>query len=65
MYFLDKSHTEDMEKDIQKFSKTLESYIKSLQSEMTSRKLLICNIEQADSFYSNQRGEVKVVVNVS
>lgn len=59
----DKTHTEDMEKEINNFTKSLDKYIKSLQSEISSRKLLISNIEEADKFYATQRGEVKVVVN--
>lgn len=39
----------------------LESYLKALSTEMKARTALITVLEQADAFYHNQRGEVKVV----
>lgn len=39
----------------------LENYLKSLNNEIKARSALIAALEQADAFYHNQRGEVKVV----
>lgn len=41
----------------------LEQYVKTLTSEIKARSMLITVIDQADTFYHNQRNEVKVVVN--
>lgn len=41
----------------------LEQYVKALTSEMKARSALITVLDQADTFYHNQRNEVKVVVN--
>lgn len=43
----------------------LESYVKSLSSEIKCRSALVTNMDHGQTFYANQRGEVKVVVNVS
>jgi hypothetical protein len=61
----DRRHVEDVEKevdeDVHKFSK----FIHNLKAEIKARKLLLTALEQAEGFYHNQRGEVKVVANVS
>ncbi|XP_055376703.1 regulation of nuclear pre-mRNA domain-containing protein 2 [Condylostylus longicornis] len=59
----DKSHSEDIEKDIEQYVIALEAYIKSLKTEIKSRNCLLRSIEEAKDFYGNQREEVKVVVN--
>ena len=41
-----------------------QQYVKSLKTEIKSRKVLLSILEQAEIFYQNQRGEVKVVANV-
>lgn len=61
----DKSHSEDVEKEIERYITYIEAYNKNLQTEIKSRKAVLSNLETAIKFYSNQRGEVKVVVSVS
>lgn len=39
----------------------MENYIKALTNEIKARTALIAVLDQADAFYHNQRGEVKVV----
>lgn len=41
-----------------------QSYVHSLKTELKSRRMLISLLEQAETFYHSQRGEVKVVANV-
>jgi hypothetical protein len=50
-----------VDEDVHKFSK----FIHNLKAEIKARKLLLTALEQAEGFYHNQRGEVKVVANVS
>lgn len=54
-----------MEKQIENDASNAEAYIKALQSELRARGHLIALLEQAEKFYIAQRGEVKVVANVS
>lgn len=43
----------------------LECYISALQREIEERTSLIALLEQAEIFYETQRGEAKLVANVS
>lgn len=52
---------EDLEKEIIDRRTKLEHYIKTLTNEIKARNALITVLDQADAFYHNQRGEVKVV----
>ncbi|XP_053958039.1 regulation of nuclear pre-mRNA domain-containing protein 2 [Anastrepha ludens] len=58
----DKSHSDDIEKEIERYTTYAEAYSKHLQAEIRSRKAVLTNLDTAIKFYSNQRGEVKVVV---
>jgi hypothetical protein len=42
-----------------------EKYINSLKTEIKARKILLTALDQAEEFYRTQRGEVKMVANVS
>lgn len=59
--FIDRSQVEELEKDVAERRVKLESYIKALTNEIKARSTLITVLDQADAFYHNQRGEVKVV----
>ena len=61
----DRSQVEDVERDIEENTKKNDKYVHSLKAEMKARRILLTALEQADEFYNNQRGDVKVVVNVS
>lgn len=58
---LDRNHVEELEKEIIDRRNKLEHYIKTLTNEIKARTTLITALDQADAFYHNQRGEVKVV----
>lgn len=64
-YSAERKRVEDIEHEIEENLVHYQSYVHSLKTEIKSRKLLLSLLEQADTFYHNQRGEVKVVVNVS
>lgn len=57
----DRSQVEELEKDVIERRLKLEHYIKALSNEIKARTTLISVLDQADAFYHNQRGEVKVV----
>lgn len=59
----DRKSVEDVEREIEENLVHYQSYVHSLKTELKSRKLLISLLEQAETFYHNQRGEVKVVAN--
>lgn len=61
----DKSHSDDIEKEIERYTTYAEAYSKHLQAEIRSRKAVLSNLDTSIKFYTNQRGEVKVVVSVS
>lgn len=65
VYLLDRRHVEDVEREIENHVSKLENYIKSLNTEIKARTILLAVLEQTDAFYHNQRGDVKVVANVS
>lgn len=55
---------EDVKREIDDHMYKLEHYIRTLNTEIKARTILIAVLEQTDAFYHNQRGEVKVVANV-
>ncbi|XP_055295125.1 regulation of nuclear pre-mRNA domain-containing protein 2 isoform X2 [Sitodiplosis mosellana] len=57
----DRSQVEELEKEVIERRVKLEHYIKTLTNEIKARTALITVLDQADAFYHNQRGEVKVV----
>lgn len=57
----DRSQVEELENEVAERRSKLESYIKTLSNEIRARTTLISVLDQADAFYHNQRGEVKVV----
>ncbi|XP_062546335.1 uncharacterized protein LOC134212459 isoform X2 [Armigeres subalbatus] len=59
----ERKRVEDVEREIEENLVHYQSYVHSLKTEIKSRKLLLSLLEQAETFYHNQRGEVKVVVN--
>ena len=61
----DKTHSEDVEVEIERYIAYMEAYNKNLQAEIKTRKTVISNLDAAIKFYASQRGEVKVVVSVS
>lgn len=61
----DKSHSDDVEKELERYITYIEAFNKNLQAEIKSRKAVLTNLDTAVKFYTNQRGEVKVVVSVS
>lgn len=63
--YLDREQVEEVEREISDRKHKLEFVIRCLNEEIKARGMLIAAIEQADSFYTTQRGEVKVVANVS
>lgn len=58
----DKSHSDDVEKELERYITYIEAFNKNLQAEIKSRKAVLTNLDTAVKFYTNQRGEVKVVV---
>lgn len=58
---IDRTQVEELEKDVCERRVKLEHYIKALTNEIKARTTLITVLDQADAFYHNQRGEVKVV----
>lgn len=63
--YKDREQVETVEREISDRKHKLEIVIRCLNEEIKARSMLITAIEQADTFYSTQRGEVKVVANVS
>lgn len=61
----DKVNRGDTDKEIDSYVESLQLYIASMRNELRIRKSLINNLTAASNFYQTQRGEVKVVVNVS
>ncbi|XP_035775257.1 uncharacterized protein LOC118457633 isoform X2 [Anopheles albimanus] len=59
----DRKRVEEVEQEIEDQVEQYSSYVDNLKTELTSRRMLLTVLEQAKSFYSNQRSEVKVVVN--
>lgn len=61
----DRRRVEDAEKEVDHAARNIENYVRSLEAEIRERKQVLELLEQADQFYVTQRGEVKIVVNVS
>ena len=61
----DRSQIEDVEREIEENTKKNDRYVHSMKAEIKARKILLTALDQAEEFYNNQRGDVKVVVNVS
>ncbi|XP_055859393.1 regulation of nuclear pre-mRNA domain-containing protein 2 isoform X2 [Episyrphus balteatus] len=58
----DKSHSDDVEQELERYVASIEKQRKHLAAEIKSRKAVLANLETAITFYASQRGEVKVVV---
>ncbi|XP_065357164.1 regulation of nuclear pre-mRNA domain-containing protein 2 [Calliphora vicina] len=58
----DKAHSDDVEKEIERYVTYIGAFTKNLQAEIKCRKAVVNNVDTAIKFYANQRGEVKVVV---
>ena len=61
----DRRHVEDAEKEVDTVVRNMENYVKALEAEIVERTQVLELLEQADQFYETQRGEVKIVTNVS
>lgn len=61
----DRSRVEDAEKEVEVAVKNIEDYVHALEAEIRERTTVLDLLEQADQFYETQRGEVKIVTNVS
>ncbi|XP_055591692.1 nuclear receptor coactivator 6 isoform X2 [Uranotaenia lowii] len=59
----ERKKVEEVEREIEENFVHYQSYVHSLKTEIKSRKLLLTLLEQAETFYHSQRGEVKVVAN--
>ncbi|XP_030239706.1 histone-lysine N-methyltransferase SETD1B isoform X1 [Drosophila navojoa] len=57
----DKSHSGDIEKEVERCVAFINAYNKNLQNEIKSRKAVLESIEAAKKFYEHQGREVKVV----
>ncbi|KAH8324576.1 hypothetical protein KR074_011877 [Drosophila pseudoananassae] len=61
----DKSHSGDIEKEVERCVAFINAYNKNLQNEIKSRKAVLTSLEAAKKFYEHQGKEVKVVASVS
>lgn len=61
----DKSHSGDIEKEVERCVAFINAYNKNLQNEIKSRKAVLVSLEAAKKFYEHQGKEVKVVASVS
>lgn len=61
----DRRRVEDAEKEVDLTVRNVENYVRSLEAEIRERAQVVELLEQADQFYETQRGEVKIVSNVS
>jgi hypothetical protein len=61
----DRSHVEDLERDVENAEKKYELFVESISAEIKARKILLTALDQAEKFYRNQRRDVKKVVYVS
>ncbi|XP_030033006.1 uncharacterized protein LOC115449358 isoform X3 [Manduca sexta] len=57
----DRSHKDDVEKELNEGIACVERYTQSLQREIVAREALLALLTSATQYYSTQRGEVKVV----
>lgn len=61
----DKSHSGDIEKEVERYVAYINACNKNLQNEIKSRKAVLAGLEAAKKFYEHQGKEVKVVASVS
>ncbi|CAH2098210.1 unnamed protein product [Euphydryas editha] len=57
----DRSHKDDVEKELNEGIACVERYTQALQRELVAREALLALLTSANQYYSTQRGEVKVV----
>ncbi|XP_028171888.1 uncharacterized protein LOC114361138 isoform X2 [Ostrinia furnacalis] len=57
----DRSHKDDVEKELNEGIACVERYTAALQREIVAREALLALLASANQYYSTQRGEVKVV----
>ncbi|KPU73081.1 uncharacterized protein Dana_GF15060, isoform B [Drosophila ananassae] len=57
----DKSHSGDIEKEVERYVAYINACNKNLQNEIKSRKAVLAGLEAAKKFYEHQGKEVKVV----
>ncbi|XP_059056289.1 uncharacterized protein LOC131850135 [Achroia grisella] len=57
----DRSHKDDVEKELNEGIACVERYTQALQREIVAREALLALLTSANQYYSTQRGEVKVV----
>ncbi|ALC39556.1 CG15160 [Drosophila busckii] len=57
----DKSHSNEIEKELERYVAFINAYNKNLQNEIKCRKAVLDSIEAAQKFYEHQGREVKVV----
>ncbi|CAH0714914.1 unnamed protein product, partial [Brenthis ino] len=57
----DRSHKDDVEKELNEGIACVEKYTQALQRETVAREALLALLSSANQYYSTQRGEVKVV----
>lgn len=65
MYLADRRHGTDVVAEVDQGVKKMEAYVKALELEIAEREKLIEILHQATLFYESQRGEAKIVSNVS
>lgn len=65
LFFSDRRHGADLEQEIDEGVEKMMNYISALRAEIKDRTLLIEILDLSEAFYENQRGEAKVVCNVS
>jgi CID domain len=53
--FPDRTHVDEVERDLETASTKYEQFISSLNAEIAARKILLTALDQADRFYRNQR----------
>lgn len=64
-FFSDRRHGSNFEEELEEGVEKMVDFISALKTEIKERAALIEVLEQAEMFYENQRGEAKVVCNVS
>lgn len=64
-FFVDRTHVDEVERDLENATVKYEQFMSSLEAEIKARKILLTALDQADRFYRNQRRDVKKVVYVS
>lgn len=62
---IDRRHGEDVVVEVEEGIGKMEAYIKALELEIKERQELIELLDLADVFYETQKGEARIVCNVS